>query len=164
MIDKIKTDRVPYDAWAEAGYITPTPGAVIDYDWILDQLNEDAENYELREIGFDKWGAANVITQMQNAGHTVIEMRQGYATLSAPTKELERLIYAGGLEHYKNPVLSWMIANAIAREDPAGNIKPDKAQARDRIDGVVALIMALDRAMRHKQKRSKYEDRDLASI
>jgi phage terminase large subunit-like protein len=137
----------------------------VDYEWIFADIDDDAHDYDLIEMAFDRWGAARVSTVLQEKGLTMVEFGQGYASMSPPMKELERLIRTHELEHGDNPILTWMADNLVATEDPAGNIKPDKEKSRERIDGMVALIMALDRAMRHGgQKKSVYDERGLVSV
>lgn len=157
---RVHDDRVPYDAWAREGYITLTPGNVIDYDFIFAQIEADAKMFRLAEIAFDRWGAARVANELQKKGLTLVEFGQGFASMNPPMKELERLVLQHQLAHGNNPVLTWMADNVVALQDPAGNIKPDKAKSREKIDGIVALIMALDRAMRTRGSGiSVYETR-----
>lgn len=161
---RVHDDRVPYDAWLRAGWLMATPGNVVDYEWIFADIDDDAHDYDLIEIAFDRWGASRVQTVLQDMGLKLVEFGQGFASMSPPMKELERLIRTHQLEHGNNPILTWMADNLVASEDPAGNIKPDKEKSRERIDGMVALIMALDRAMRNAgQGKSVYEDRGLIS-
>lgn len=167
MRQRSRRDRVPYDVWVRQGYITATPGNVIDYDFILAQVDEDAQRYDLREIAFDRWGAARLQTQLMDMGGAdfMVQFGQGFRSMSPPMKELEKLILSEKLAHGNNPVLTWMADNLVARSDPAGNIKPDKEKSREKIDGVVALIMGLDRAIRHApRKRSVYEERGLETV
>jgi phage terminase large subunit-like protein len=164
MVQRSRRDRVPYDVWVRQGFITATTGNVIDYEFILAQIDEDAQNYDIQELAFDRWGASSIQTTLQEKGGEdwLVQFGQGFASMSPPMKELEKLILAGRLAHGNNPVLTWMADNLVARTDPAGNIKPDKERSRERIDGMVALIMALDRALRHQpKKRSVYEGRGL---
>ncbi len=162
---RVHDDRQPYDVWLRAGWLMATPGNVIDYEWIFADIANDAHDYDLQEIAFDRWGAARVVTVLQDMGLTLVEFGQGFASMSPPMKELERLIRTHEIEHGNNPVLTWMADNLVAREDPAGNIKPDKEQSREKIDGLVALIMALDRAMRHMgTARSVYDERGLIGV
>lgn len=161
MTERSKRDRVPYDAWVRQGFIQATPGDVIDYKWIVADILDLAEKYDLIEVAFDRWGASKMIQELQDAELEVIQFGQGFASMSGPMKELERLIVAGELAHGNNPVLRWMADNLVAREDPAGNIKPDKSKSIEKIDGMVALIMALARAILQENGHSKYEDGDL---
>lgn len=161
MRERSRRDRVPYDAWVREGYITATPGNVIDYSFILAQIDEDAQRYDLKEIAFDRWGATKIVQELQDLGGEdfVAQFGQGFASMSAPMKELEKLVLSKQLAHGNNPVLSWMASNIVARQDPAGNIKPDKEKSTEKIDGIVALIMGLDRATRHTDTGSIYESR-----
>ena len=162
---RVHDDRVPYDYWVKAGWVMSTPGNVIDYEWIFADIDDDAKNYDLVEVAFDRWGAARVVNVLQEKGLTMVEFGQGYASMSPPMRELERLIRSHRIEHGNNPVLKWMADNLVATEDPAGNIKPDKAKSTERIDGMVALIMALDRAMRQPGgAKSVYETRGLIGV
>lgn len=164
MTKRVKKDRVPYDAWVRQGFMSTTPGDVIDYDFILHQIDQDAERYDLKEIAFDRWGATKLMTQMEDHGHEIVQFGQGFASMSGPMKELEKLVLSQDLTHGGNPVLTWMAHNLVAREDPAGNIKPDKEKSTEKIDGIVALIMGLDRAIRNKDETSVYEERGLRTV
>ena len=157
-------DRVPYDAWVRQGWIAATPGNVIDYEWILAQVDKDAQEFDLHEIAFDRWGATKIIQAIEGRGMTCVQFGQGFASMSAPTKELEKLVLGGGIAHGSNPVLNWMADNVVVRVDPAGNLKPDKERSTEKIDGIVALVMGLDRALRHAKKRSVYEERGVREL
>jgi len=164
MQERIHNDRVPYDVWVRQGYITATPGNVIDYSYILAQIDEDMQAYDIQELAFDRWGATKIQTDLMELGGEdwLVQFGQGFSSMSGPMKELEKLVLGHRLAHGNNPVLTWMADNLVARQDPAGNIKPDKAKSREKIDGIVALIMGLDRALRHEpRRRSVYEDRGL---
>lgn len=164
MHERVRRDRVPYDVWVRQGFMAATPGNVIDYDWILDQIYEDASTFDLKELAFDRWGATKIQTELMElfGEEFLVQFGQGFVSMSAPMKELEKLILGHQMAHGNNPVLTWMADNLVAREDPAGNIKPDKEKSTEKVDGMVALIMALDRATRHEgPKRSVYEDRGL---
>ena len=166
MVERSRRDRVPYDAWVRQGLITATPGNVIDYAWILDQIDQDAQAYDIREVAFDRWGATKIATELMERGGEdwLVQFGQGYVSMSPAMRELERLILEHKLAHGNNPVLTWMANNLVVRTDPAGNIKPDKEKSIEKIDGMVALVMALDRALRHEPpKRSVYETRGLVS-
>lgn len=159
-----RNDRVPYEAWARGGLIAATPGNVIDYAFILEQVARDVGRFQVREIAFDRWGATALVTQMADRGWTVVEFGQGFASMSAPMKELEKLVLSRQLNHGGNAVLGWMADNVMASADAAGNIKPDKGRSREKIDGVVALIMGLDRALRNRVRRSVYEERGVIDL
>lgn len=167
MHERVHRDRVPYDVWVRQGYITATPGNVVDYAYVLAQIDEDMQAYGLDEIAFDRWGATKIQTDLTELGGPdfMVQFGQGFASMSGPMKELEKLVLQHRLAHGNNPVLTWMADNLVAREDPAGNIKPDKEKSREKIDGMVALIMGLDRALRHTGGgRSIYEDRGLEVV
>lgn len=156
MRERVHHDKVPYDVWVKQGYITTTPGNIIDYDFILDQIEKDMADYEIRELAFDRWGSQKITTDLQNIGFEVegkknlIQFGQGFGSMSAPTKELEKMVLAKEIAHGGNPVLSWMMSNIAIRTDPAGNKKPDKEKSTEKIDGIVALIMAIGRSMLNK--------------
>lgn len=166
ILDRVKLDRVPFDAWVRQGYVVATPGNVIDYDWILAQVDEDMQAYDLEELAFDRWGATKLQTSLMELGGAefLVQFGQGYASMSPPMKDLEKIILGHRLAHGNNPVLNWMAHNVVASQDPAGNIKPDKSKSTERIDGIVALVMALDRSIRHGQSGSVYEGRGLLTV
>lgn len=154
MLEIVPSYRSPDDLkflnqWVLDGYIEKTPGNTIDHDYIFAQLEKDADNFTIKQSAFDRWGASSVVQTLEKKGMTMVSFGQGYASMSPPMKELERLILSGKIRHGNNPVLTWMMDNLIARMDPAGNVKPDKEKSRDKIDGAVALIMALDLALRN---------------
>jgi len=140
-----RRDHVPYALWAEQGLITVTPGNVTDYDRVRADIVALAETYDIRELGYDRWNATQLVTQLIGDGAPMVPVGQGYASLSAPTKEWLGRIASGKVRHGGNPVLRWMAANLVVEQDPAGNLKPSKAKSTERIDGQVAAIMALAR-------------------
>jgi phage terminase large subunit-like protein len=158
MIERSRRDRVPYDTWVNQGYIIATEGNVIDYKAIMAKFDELAQLYHIREVGFDRWGATQLVQDMQAGGLEVVPIGQGFASMSAPTKELLNLVLAGRIRHGGNPTLRWQADNMVVSTDPAGNIKPNKAKSTEKIDGMVALIMAIDRATRHEHEGSCYEE------
>jgi phage terminase large subunit-like protein len=143
---RAKKDGVPYDVWVRDGLIEATPGNVIDYDAIRARIKGLKGTYYFHEIAIDRWNATQIATQLQMDGYTVVPFGQGFKDMSAPTKDLEALLIAKKIRHGGNPVLRWMADNTSVRMDPAGNLKPDKAKSNGRIDGIVALIMAIGRA------------------
>jgi phage terminase large subunit-like protein len=144
-------DRVPYADWIQQGYIAATPGNQIDYDVIRRDINALAEQVDIQEIAYDRWGATQLATQLTGDGLTMVPFGQGFASMAAPTKEMLSLILAGRLGHGGDPVLRWMANNLSLAQDAAGNLKPDKARSGEKIDGIVALVMGLDRASRHPE-------------
>lgn len=145
-------DRVPYGEWVKRGFVATTPGEAVDYRFITRKIIDDlAKRFEIRRLAFDRWGAAQVYQELMDAGLQVVQMGQGYASMSAPTKQLEALVLARRLRHYSNPVLRWMAECTMVSQDPAGNVKPckpERGKSSKRIDGVVATIMALDQLTR----------------
>jgi phage terminase large subunit-like protein len=152
---------MPYDVWARGGFLILTPGNVIDYDFIRKQINDLAERFQIAELGYDPWNATQLATQLQGDGLTVVPVRQGFASLNAPSKELEKLVVGKLIRHGGNPVARWCASNVAAAMDPAGNIKPDKARSTEKIDAIVALIIALSRSMLYSKLESVYLTRGL---
>ncbi len=166
MIERSRAQRVPYYDWCQQGYITMIPGEVIDYDYIYQQIDADAQTYNIKEIAYDRWGAAEIYVKLAKQGMTMVQFGQGFASMSAPMKELEKLIAAKQLAHGGHPVLRWNAHNLVATKDAAGNLKPDKAKSTEKIDGMVALVMGLARATRHDAEadRSVYEERGVLTL
>lgn len=157
--------------WVKGGFLTLTPGNVTDYDWIRRQIGRDRDEFAVKELVYDRWNATQLAGQLVEDGAPVATMGQGYASMSAPTKDLQRLLLSGTperpvLRHGGNPLLRWMVDNFAVEMDDAGNVKPSKKQAADKIDGVVALIMGLSRALaaREPTRRSAYEDGGLMIV
>lgn len=164
--ERTRRDKVPYDAWVRDGWITATPGDVVDYEFIRAQINEDSGLYDIREIGFDAWNASGLATQLMGDGAEMVKIPQNYSSLNEACKELERLLRAGKIRHGGNPVLRWMAANVAVDEGPNESIRPSKKRSHERIDGIVALVMALSRAMVHQQQEtgSVYEQRGVLRL
>jgi phage terminase large subunit-like protein len=140
--------RKRYEHFQQVGALTITPGNVTDFRAVEAQILQDAVDYPLRWLGIDRYNAAQLAGDLLNKhGLPVTYFGQGFVSMSAPTKQFEHLVVAGEIEHGNNPVAKWMAGNAVVRPDTAGNIKPDKASAHEKIDGIVAAIMALGGAM-----------------
>lgn len=150
-----KRDRVPYPLWAQQGLITLTPGNVIDYDFIRRDINQMKEVYDIQEIAVDRWNATQITTQLEGDGFKVVPFGQGFASLSAPTKELEKLVISLKFLHAGNEVLRWMASNVAVEHDAAGNIKPSKRRSTEKIDGIVACCMGLGRALVRDENAGK---------
>lgn len=159
-------DHAPYQRWVEEGWITTTPGDVIDYDFIERDIVQCAAVFNLKEVAYDPYNATGLAnTLLQTHGINAVSMRQGYATMSEPSKDYEALVVSHRLVTRNNPVLRWEANNAMSVQDAAGNIKPDKVASRKRIDGVVASIMAVGRALQAAaQGGSIYSSRGLTTI
>lgn len=164
LIERARKDRVPYDAWVRQGLITATEGNVIDYSYIVRDIEALGERFNIKEIAFDRWGAFQVSQALESAGFTMVGFGQGFASMAGPTKELLRLVLNGKLAHGGHPVLRWMADNMMVSTDAAGNVKPNKQKSREKIDGIVAGIMALDRALRHENVDSVYQRRGLLKL
>jgi len=145
---RVKRDHVPYDLWQRQGYLQTTEGNVVHYGFIESFIEKLGEKYNIRDIAFDRWGAVQMVQNLEGMGFTVVPFGQGFKDMSPPTKELMKLTLEQNLAHGGHPVLRWMMDNIFIRNDPAGNIKPDKEKSTEKIDGAVATIMALDRAIR----------------
>lgn len=144
-------DRVPYDAWRDAGLLEQTQGDVVDHAVIRRRIVELGQKYKIVEIGFDSWNASQMAVWLQEDGFNLFEMRQGARTMSEPMKDLEALVLSGRIAHGANEVLRWMADNVNAKLDDNENIKPDKKNSSGKIDGIVATIMALGRANLQQQ-------------
>lgn len=161
---RTKKARVPYDVWVRDGYIMKTPGTVIDYAYVLKKFDEDAQKFSIKELAYDRWGAVKIIPEMQSRGIEVVQFGQGFRDMSPASKDFERLLLSRTLEHGNNPVLNWMASNVVVEQDAAGNIKPSKEKSSEKIDGVVCLIMSIDRCLRTGDTKSIYEERGLLTF
>ena len=160
-----RIDRVPYVQWAKAKLVHRTEGNVIDFTRIRKRINELGELYNIKEIAIDRWNAGQIQTELGGDGFEVVPFGQGFASMSAPTKKLEVVMLERSLVHFGNPVLRWMAANVSVEDDAAGNIKPSKKKSSEKIDGIVALIMALGRMIADEgEKKSKYETAGLVTV
>ena len=158
---RVRRASVPYDVWYKQGYIMATEGNVIHYAFIEKFIEKLGEQYHIKEIAFDRWGAVQMVQNLEGMGFTVVPFGQGFKDMSPPTKEFLKLLMEGQIIHGGNPVMRWMSGNVVVDRDAAENIKPTKAKSPEKIDGIVAAIMALDRCIRHKQQGSVYDERGL---
>lgn len=140
-------DRVPYGRWIDKGYIIATDGDVIDIEFIVKYIEELSKKYKIQSISCDPWNATALMTKLDSLGYEVIETRQGYKTLSEPTKYIKELMITNKLKHFNNPVLRWCIANAIPKFDANENVVLDKSKSINRIDAIASTINAMTRAM-----------------
>lgn len=160
-----RRDKVPYGMWARQGLITLTPGDVIDLEFVKTHMLQRKEKFNIKECGFDPWKAVEISTWLQQQGMEMVQMRQGHATLGAPSTFLETIVLKKQLRHGGHPILRWMAASTAVIRDSNDNIRPDKAESSQRIDGIVALIMGLGLATRAMPTaRSPYETRGLRVI
>jgi phage terminase large subunit-like protein len=160
--ERERRDRAPYRQWAADGSLTLTQGRTVDYHAVRAAVHEAAGMFDLRDVSYDRWNSSQLVQELADDGIEMVQLGQGYAGLSAPTKELLRLVSDEKLRHGGDPLLRWCASNAASLTDAAGNVKPDRARSNARIDPVVALVMAVDGWMRRGReiKRvSVYEDR-----
>ncbi len=158
---RIRRDHVPYDAWEKTGDLLTTEGNVIHYGFIEEFIEKLGEKYHILEIAFDRWGATQMVQDLEGMGFKVVPFGQGYKDMSPPTKELMKLVLEKRIAHGGHPVLRWCMDNVYVRKDPAGNIKMDKEKSTEKIDVAVASVMALDRAIRNETRGSVYDERGL---
>lgn len=159
---RVRRSNVPYDSWVAQGHIIATEGNVIHYDAIEKKIEELGKKYHILEIAVDRWNATHVIQNLEGEGFTMVPFGQGYKDMSPPTKEFYKLLMEGNIIHGGNPVLRWMAGNVVVETDAAENIKVTKAKSPEKIDGIVATIMALDRAIRNQGDTSSiYDERGI---
>ncbi len=174
LIDRARRDRVPYDVWAEQGWLTLTPGATVEYEMVAERLLQLRDDTNLTAIAFDRWRMDVLEKEVQRLGvdlkrapdGPLVPHGQGFRDMSPAIDLLEGALVSGHVLHGGNPVLMWCAANAVATTDPAGNRKLDKAKARGRIDGLVAMamMMGVSVASLNESKPSVYEERGLLEL
>lgn len=160
---RVRRDHVPYDVWHRQGYFNVTEGNVIHYAFIEKFIENLGKKYNIREIGVDRWNATQITQNLEDAGFTMVPIGMGFKDMSPPTKEFYKLLLEGKIAHGGNPILKWMAQNVVVETDAAENIKPTKAKSTEKIDGIVAAIMALDRCVRNQnaQQGSVYDTRGI---
>jgi len=164
---RVKQDRVSYDKWMSAGAITATPGDYVDQDYVKLAVLEGLEVFDVAAIGYDPWNATKLYTDLVKEGapeELFLKMRQGAQTLGEPTKFLEKLVVSGQLDHGGNPVLRWMAGNAAVRFDENLNFVPTKKRSAEKIDGIVAAVMACGLAISTGSESSVYEERGILMV
>ena len=157
---RIRRDHVPYDVWRKKGLFHVTEGNVVDYNFIRKTINELGEQFHIMEIGVDRWNATQLITDLAGDGFEMVPIGMGFKDMSPGMKELYKLLLEGKMVHGGNEVLRWMAGNVVAETDAAENIKPSKKKSTEKIDGIVAWIMGLDRCIRHEMQGSVYDEPD----
>lgn len=145
--ERVKKDRVPYDVWIRDGYLDTTEGNVVDQDVVQALVVACKKLFKIEEVGYDSWNNTQLSLQLVAAGIKMVETRQGYKTFSEPMKETMALVLGKKIENYGDPVLAWSMNNVAATTDPTGSIKPDKEKSKEKIDPVVATLMAMARAV-----------------
>jgi len=162
---RVRRDHVMYDKWERQGFLMTTEGNVVHYGFIERFICELGERYNIREIAYDRWNATMMVQALQDDGFNMVPFGQGFKDMSPPTKELMRLVLERKINHGSHPVLRWNVDNVKVRQDPAGNLKIDKAKSTEKVDGAVALVMAIDRALKNTNSGSSvYDDRGLLFI
>ena len=166
MLEKIRKENINYDKWSSLGFVKVTAGNVLDYDFVKADILQIVEIYDLQSTAYDRWNASQTIIDLQNEGMECSPFGQGYGSMGAPTKEFEKMVLTEKIEHFGNPVLRWMMASTVVKTDPAGNIKPDKEKSSQKIDGIVASIMALGEWMtaQAEEDNNPYNQRGMLSL
>ena len=164
VLERERRDRVPYSLWIKDGFITATEGNVVDYNALEDAIVKDCETYSIQEVGFDAWNATQIATNLGERGVTMVETIQGTKTMNEPSKEFEALVRAHRINHGGNPVLRWNASNVSVKRDHNDNLMPDKERSTERIDGIVAGLIAMARAIRNGNGSSVYESRGILRL
>ena len=168
MKERVRRDKVPYFDWVKTGLINTTEGNVIDYGFIEKQIKEDAEKFDIQMCAYDRWNSSSLVTNLTN--DEVVEMvpfGQGFASMSTPTKQIEVLALQEKLNHGDNEVLNWNCANVVIKKDPSDNYKIDKEKSTEKVDGMVALAMAIGIAIldtEEPEEKNVYEDRGMRDL
>lgn len=145
LLERAKTDKVPYDLWQKQGFLITTPGKTVDYSFVAHKIQEVMSRCNVQAIAFDRWRIDDLKREIAETGSDapLVPHGQGYKDISPSIDALEGLVLNGKLRHGDNPILTWNVLNGIVVSDPAGNRKLDKSKAISRIDGLIALTMAV---------------------
>ena len=163
--ERTQKDGVNYDLWIKQGYVIETGGNVTDYNFVKAKIDEIMDRYDVRAIGYDRWNASQLVNDLVDERVPMSKFGQGFVSMNAPTKELEKRVLSREIFHGGNPVLRWMCSNVMLKVDPAGNIKIDKGKSTEKVDGMVALVMALGEAMTDERPpESIYSERGVIVI
>lgn len=154
----VESGNEMYTAWAREGWLTITDGEIIDFNEIKDDILELCTQFEVRELAYDPFQATMLITELMAEGVPVVEMRPTVLNFSEPMKSLDALIRAKKIKHNHDPVQTWMISNVVAKEDAKENVYPRKERAENKIDGVIALLMALGRLQKEQETAINFDD------
>jgi phage terminase large subunit-like protein len=168
MRERVRRDKVPYFDWVKNGIMQVTDGNVIDYAFIQKQIEQDAEKFNIKMMAYDRWNSSDLITRLTNDGTVeLVQFGQGFASMSAPTKQIEVLALQGRLNHGNNEALNWMCSNVVLKRDPSDNIKMDKSTSVEKIDGMISLAMSLGICMidtKEEEKELIYNERGLIDL
>jgi phage terminase large subunit-like protein len=146
-IEEAKTNQALYRKWVIQGHLIATDGAEIDFDVIREDVKQLSSRFHVNEVAYDPWRATQLAHQLAKDGATVVEFRQTVQNMSPAMKELAAAVKSGRFHHDGNPALTWMVSNVVAKEDAKENIYPRKDRPEQKIDGPVALMMGVGRAM-----------------
>lgn len=162
---RTEKDGVPYRQWVDEGHLITTPGNVTDYNFLKAQVQGLCETYLVKMIDYDRYNASQTIIDLTAEGVPMQPFGQGFISMNAPTKELEKLALQGQVHHYGNPVLAWMCGNVEIQRDAADNIKINKGKSKEKVDGMVALVEALGGYMTDEDKDEYiYQDRGFIEL
>jgi len=161
---EFRRGRVHYKTWQEQGFLIGTPGDVTDYEFIRARINEYSKDYSIAEIAVDPWNASEFIQKLQWEGYEALEFRQGWGSMNEPLKALLEIVLTGKLIHGGNPLLRWCADSLTVTMDARENVAPDKKSSKEKIDAIVATIMAIARCNVHEPTGSVYDDHDLILI
>lgn len=166
LIEMNEKKTLPYQQWVDEGWLVVTPGDVTDYAWIEKDIRDALDTYNIQAIAYDPWNATDLVNRLVEYGAPMMIFRQGFQSYNPPMKEIERLVLSKLIEHGGNPVLAWCVSNMIARLDPNQNLAPDKAKSADKIDAIVALLMALGAMLSGAEAEgpSVYESRGFIEV
>lgn len=164
MMERFSRENINYPHWVAEGWIRCTEGNVIDRAFVEADILELSKIYRIKSIAYDRYDSTETVLRLQDEGLKLSKFGQGFASMSAPTKKLEEIVLSGQLEHLGNPAMRWQMSNVELRRDPAGNIKPDKGAVRQKIDGVVASIMALGEKITIEGTRTAYGSHGLREL
>ena len=143
-------ENASIEAWVRNGYVMVTPGNAVDYDYIIADIANLSEKYDIKVIAYDPWNSSSIVPRLVEMGAHMEPFTQTIGNFALPTKEFERIVALGIVDHYDNPVARWMLSNVVVKEDVNGNKRPDKSKSADKIDGIVAAIMALGQSLSDK--------------
>tara|TARA_R100001086_G_scaffold250021_2_gene192648 strand:+ start:502 stop:2016 length:1515 start_codon:yes stop_codon:yes gene_type:complete len=164
-VSRERMDSVPYLTWHRQGFIELTDGNETDYRHVRQRIKEIADEFSIMEIAVDRlFQGAQLSQDLQDDGLNVITFGQGFFSMAAPTAEFDRLVGRGEFHHGGNPVMRWQASNVTVKMDPAGNLKPDKGASSEKIDGIVAAIMALGRIIVTEDTSSVYSERGILTV
>jgi len=154
-IERAGNNRAAYESWVNSGNLIITDGEEIDFDFIREELKDLASVYQVREIAYDPWRAVQLAHQLMKDGASIVEYKNTVQNMSTPMREMEAAITGGRFTHSNDPLLTWMASNVVAKADAKENIYPRKERVENKIDGIIAILMALGRALFDEAPKEK---------